>query len=243
MVTGAASGIGRAICLRFAEEGANVICADINAAGADETAMLIIKTSGAAVGCECDVSNSVQAKDATGLAVKTFSGLHVLVNNAAVWIPDGTVVDIKEDDWNRSLSINLSGAFLMSKYAVPAIAASGGGSIIHIGSDLGHIGRAGRTWYGAAKAGLIHLAKMMAIDHAAQGIRVNSLSPGATATDRVVNRYGGPEQAQQQSGTQTVLNRLARPSEIANAALFLASEESSYITGTDILVDGGLVIR
>ncbi len=243
IVTGAANGIGRATCLLFAQEGANVICADINVDGAHRVATQITKAGGTAIGCECDVSRSSHAKRAAELAVKTYGDLQVLVNNAAIWIGDGSVVDITEEDWNRSLMVNLTGAFLMSKYSVPAIAASGGGSIIHIASELGHIGRPGRAWYGAAKAGLIHLARMMAIDHAAQGIRVNSISPGPTATERVVNRYGGPQQARQQTGGQTVLNRLGQPSEIADAILFLASSESSFITGTDILVDGGCVIR
>jgi NAD(P)-dependent dehydrogenase (short-subunit alcohol dehydrogenase family) len=243
IVTGGASGIGRATCIRFAEEGANVVCADINLTGAENTVAFIAKAGGTAVACKCDVSQSQDAKNATDMAVQLFSNLHVLVNNAATWIADGSVVSIDEKDWNHSIAVNLTGTFLMSKYAIPAIAASGGGSVIHIGSDLGHVGRAGRAWYGAAKAGIIHLAKVMAIDHAQQGIRVNSVSPGPTATDRVVTRYGGAEQAQQQTGVQTVLNRLAQPDEIANAVLFLASDESSFITGADLLVDGGFVIR
>jgi NAD(P)-dependent dehydrogenase (short-subunit alcohol dehydrogenase family) len=239
IVTGAAGGIGDAISVRFAEEGANVIVADIDADGAARVAARITEAGGSALALTCDISSSADAKAANDLARERFSGLNVLVNNAAQWIVDGTVVDTDEADWARALAVNLTGAFLMSKYAIPLIAESGGGSVIHVASQLGQVARPGRTWYGAAKAALIHLAKVMAVDHAHQNIRVNSLSPGPILTERIVQRFGSREAAARDLADKTILKRRGRPGEIATAALFLASEESSFMTGADLLVDGG----
>ena len=232
IVTGAAGGIGHAIARAFLREGAGVVVAD-SAADIDERA------PEGAVALRCDVSRAADAEAAAKLAQERFGGLHVLVNNAAVFVPYGTVVDVEEEDWTRSLAVNLTGPFLMSKYAIPLIAASGGGSIVHVASQLGQVGKPGHCWYNAAKGALIQLAKVMAIDHAGQGIRVNSLSPGPIGTARVHAKHGGRDAAERENGALTVLDRMGRPEEIANAALFLASDESSYMTGADLLVDGG----
>lgn len=239
VVTGAAAGIGRAIAQRLGNAGANVACMDTDLAGASQTADRIKNSGGAALATECDVSVGDDAYRAIEETLARFGALHVLVNCAAVWIPDGTVVEIREEDWNRSFAVNLNGAFLMSKHAIPAMVAAGGGSIVHIASQLGHVGKARRTWYCAAKAALVQLARVMAIDHAAENIRVNTLSPGPVATERNIQRYGGLEAAQRASGSLTLFNRLGDPEEIANAALFLASDASSFMTGADLLVDGG----
>lgn len=236
IVTGSARGIGRAIALRFAAEGARVVCADVNVAGAGETAAMI---GAAAVAVRCDVSAAADAKAAVDLAVARFGGLHVLVNNAMMPATYGTVVEVPEAEWTRSLAVNLTGPFLMSKYAVPVMASGGGGSIIHVASQLGQVAKRGRSWYGAAKAGLIHLAKTMALEHAEQGIRVNSISPGPIGTERIYALYGDRSQAEADSGGLTLMKRLGRPEEIAAAALFLACDESSFMTGADLLVDGG----
>ena len=169
--------------------------------------------------------------------------MHILVNNAAAFVPYASVVDLDAADWRRSLAVNLDGPFYMSKYAVPLIAASGGGSVIHMASQLGQVGKAGHCWYGAAKAALIQLAKIMAIDHAAQNIRVNTISPGPIGTERVFRKHGSQEQAERSASDLNLLDRLGRPEEIASAAVFLASEASSYMTGADLLVDGGYMAR
>jgi NAD(P)-dependent dehydrogenase (short-subunit alcohol dehydrogenase family) len=242
IVTGAASGIGRAIVLAFAHEGANVICVDVDQRGCDETVNLA-QASTRVLSVSCDVADSVQAEASVKLAQEHFGALHVLVNNAAVFVPYATVVDLDEADWTRSLAVNLTGPFLMSKFAVPLIAASGGGSIIHMASQLAQVGKPGHCWYGAAKSALIQLAKIMAIDHAAQNIRVNTLSPGPVGTERIHQKYGGKAQAERVGDELYLMRRLGRPEEIANAAVFLASDASSYMTGADLLIDGGYTAR
>ena len=240
LITGAAGGIGAAMARLFAAEGAKVVVADLDEAGAARTAADI---GASAASCRCDVASDADATAAAALAISRFGGLSVLVNNAAAFIAHTTVVDTTPEDWNRSIAVNLSGAFFMSRHAIPAMRASGGGSIIHVASQYGHVGREGRSWYCAAKAGLIGLAKSMALDHPAEHIRVNTLSPGPVLTERILKRYGGAEAAQQGIGKETALNRHARPEELAEAALFLASDASSYMTGADLLIDGGFLAR
>lgn len=235
IVTGAGGDIGAAICRRFAQEGAKVVCADIDAERAEATAASLDGT-GLAIGC--DIGDPVSAAAATARVLEAFGALHVLVNNAAAWIADGTIETTSLEDWERGLRINLTGAMLMSKYAIPAMRKQGG-SIVHVASQLGHVGRAGKSWYCVAKAGLVQLAHTMAIDHAIDGIRVNSLSPGPTATRRNRTREGSEAETAAYYSTLMAVGRLGRTEEIANAALFLASDESSYVTGTDLLVDGG----
>ena len=236
IVTGAAGGIGRAICVAFSNAGADVVAADVDEDGIEETAGLC---AGDALAVRCDVSSGEDAEATVATAVKRFGGLHVLVNNAATFVGYGSVVEVSETDWNRAMGVNLTGPFLMSKHAVPAITSSGGGSIIHMASQLGQVGKPGHCWYGAAKAALIQLAKIMAIDHVAQNIRVNTISPGPISTARVHRKHGSAAKAEQASGGLTVMGRLGQPEEIAQAAVFLASDASSYMTGADLLVDGG----
>lgn len=231
LVTGACGGIGAAIARRFAEQGAHVAGTDI-APGVQADLVL-----------HCDVSDPAQAEAAVAAVVQKFGALHILVNDAAAFVPDATAETIPLENWNRAMAVNLTGPMLMSRYAIPAMRAAGGGSIIHMASQLGHTGRAGRFWYCTAKAALVHMATCMAIDHAKDGIRVNSLSPGPIATDRTVGRIGGPERALEFYGPLTLTGRQGTVEEIANAALFLASEESSYMTGADLLVDGGYNAR
>ena len=229
LVTGAAGGIGGAIAAAFARAGAKVACVDLEAEKIDGKQFLAIA---------CDVSSESQTRAAVERTVRTFGGLNILVNAAAMRDATATVTDLDLVAWNKVFAVNVGGAFLMSRWAIPHMAAAGGGSIIHVASQLGTVGTPGRVAYCATKGALITMAKAMAADHASQGIRVNTLSPGAVETERML-RFGSMEKAREVLGPKHLLNRLAQPEEIAQAALFLASEASSFMTGSDLRVDGG----
>jgi len=236
IVTRAGGGIGRAICLRFASAGAKIACVDYDLAAAEKTTA----TCGAqALAVRCDVSSEAETRDAAAATVSSFGAVHVLVNAAATDDRNGTILDISADEWSRVLAVNLTGAFLMSRAVLPTMIAAGGGSIIHIASQLGRVAAPARAAYCTSKGALIQLAKAMAVDHAAQNIRVNALSPGAIETRRLVLRYGDMATARRLAGPKHLLNRLGQPEEIAEAALFLASDAASFMTGADMLVDGG----
>jgi len=229
IVTGAGGGIGGAIARAFADAGAKVACVDLE----------VGKIGGPLLPIRCDVSSESDTRAAVEQAVKAFGALHVLVNAAAMRDPSATVTDLDLAAWNRVFAVNLGGAFLMSRWAIPHMAKAGGGSIIHIASQLGTVGTAGRVAYCSTKGALITMAKAMAADHAAQKIRVNTLSPGAVETDRMPLRFGTMEKAREVMGPKHLLGRLGMPDEIAAAALFLASDASSFMTGSNLLVDGG----
>jgi len=239
VVTGAGNGIGRAIATAFASAGAVVMCLDINADAAKETARMIASAGGRAQARHCDVSLESDTRAAAEATQSAFGAIHVLVNAAATDDPNGTVLDISPTDWTRVFAVNVMGAYLMSRAVLPAMVAAGGGNIIHIASQLGRVGAPARVAYCASKGAIIQLAKAMAVDHAAQNIRVNALSPGAIETRRLVLRFGDMETARRLAGPKHLLNRLGQPAEIAQAALFLASDAASFMTGADMLVDGG----
>ncbi|HLY46900.1 MAG TPA: SDR family oxidoreductase [Stellaceae bacterium] len=239
LIGGAGGGICRAIAVAFATEGAAVACLDIDAAAAAETARLVGAAGGRATSQACDVADEAQTRDAAAAALRAFGRLDILVSGAAPHDPSGTVVETRLADWQRVLDINLTGSFLLSRAVLPTMIDQGGGSIIFIASQLGRVGSAGRAAYCATKGALIQLAKVMAIDHAAQNIRVNTLSPGAVETERTLRRYGSFDAANQAIGPKHLTGRLGRPDEIAGAAVFLASDAASFVTGSDLLVDGG----
>ncbi len=239
IVTGAGNGIGRAIATLFASAGAALLCADINSGMAEDTAQTIVRAGGRARAQTCDVSLDVDARVAAIAARSTFGQIDILVNAAATDDPNGTVIDIEPAVWTRVFAVNVMGAYLMSRAVLPAMIAAGGGNIIHIASQLGRVAAPARAAYCASKGAIIQLAKAMAVDHAAQNIRVNSLSPGAVETQRLVLRFGDMATARRVAGPKHLLNRLGQPDEIAQAALFLASDAASFMTGADMLVDGG----
>jgi NAD(P)-dependent dehydrogenase (short-subunit alcohol dehydrogenase family) len=239
VVTGAGAGIGRAIALAFARAGANVACVDLDAGAAQATCEAIAKTGrrGLALACDVGIETDVAAAAAKILAV--FPAVHVLLNGAAGHDPNGTVLDLSLAEWNRVMAVNVGGAFLMSRALLPAMIAAGGGSIIHIASQLGSVAAERRAVYCTSKGALIQLARAMAVDHAAANVRVNTLSPGAVETERLVRRFGDMETARRIAGPKHLMRRLGQPDEIATAAVFLASDASRFMTGADLLVDGG----
>ncbi len=239
IITGAVRGIGRATAERFSAEGASLVLADIDGDGIEKTAAEISAGGGNVVGQRCDVSDAASCEAVVKRALDEFGKLNVLMNNAAYFIGKNTVEEVDIAEWRRAIDVNLTGPMLMSKYAIPAMRASNGGSIIHVASQLGSVGKPMRSDYCAVKGGLIQMARSMAADHVGDNIRVNSLSPGPIGTERIFERSGSEEAAQQESGALTLMGRVGLPTEIANAALFLASDESSFMTGDDLLVDGG----
>ncbi len=239
VVTGAAGDIGRSIASRFVCEGASVLCADVDIAGARSSAEAAADMGGPAEAVKCDVADAVSAAAAIEAAETRFGRVDILVNNAAVSSPYEPVHALDEGAWRLALDVNLTGAFLMSKFAAAAMMRAGSGCIIHIASQMGHVGAPGRAAYGATKAALIHLARIMALDYGANRIRVNSISPGAVLTSRVVARYGSAEAALAKLEPRYPIGRIGTADDVASAAVFLASEEASFVTGTDLLVDGG----
>lgn len=233
IVTGTAQGIGRSIAQRFARSGAHVYALDIKPSAAPETEQ--------GHGTITAIALDLRQADAITAFFETLAAergrVDILVNNAAMETPMGTVADLTLADWNAAIAVNLTAAFLMSKHSVPLM--RDGGSIINLASTFAHVGRPGQAVYSATKGALLALTRTMAIDHAAHGIRVNSLSPGAIATERLVKRHGSLARANEVMGPLHPLGRIGTPEEIAEAALFLASSRSSFMTGADLRPDGG----
>ena len=239
IVVGAANGIGRATARAFAAAGAAVTCADVEDAGVVTTAAEIDRDGAQALPIHLDVTEGASCRAAVAATVERFGGLDVLVYGAADSDRAATVLEMDEAAWDRVIRVNLTGAFLMVKAAIPAMIARGGGSVILIASQLGRVASPGRAAYCATKGGLIQLAKVLAADHAAQGIRANTISPGAIETRRMLRRWKDMDEARAMMGPKHLLGRLGRPDEIARAALYLASDASAFMTGSDLLIDGG----
>jgi NAD(P)-dependent dehydrogenase (short-subunit alcohol dehydrogenase family) len=239
IAVGAANGIGRATALAFAAAGASVACADVEEPGAKATAAAIEKGGAHALPVHLDVTSGASCRAAIAATVERFGGLDVLLYGAADADKTATVLELDEAAWDRVIRINLTGAFLMVKAAIPAMIERGGGSVILIASQLGRVASPGRPAYCATKGALIQLAKVLATDHAKQGIRANTISPGAIETRRMLRRFQDMDEARKMMGPKHLLGRLGQPEEIARAALYLASDASSFMTGSDLLIDGG----
>jgi NAD(P)-dependent dehydrogenase (short-subunit alcohol dehydrogenase family) len=239
LVVGAGSGIGQAIALAFAAVGAMVGCVDRSDEAANATALRIAAAGGKAEAIPCDVSSETQVEAAVLRALAVCGPPRVLVNGAAADDASGSILQLSPAEWNRVIAVNLTGPYLMSRAVLPHMIAAGGGSIIHIASQLGHVAAARRPAYCASKGALLQLAKVMAADHALDNVRVNTLSPGAVETRRMALRFGDLETARRISGPLHLMKRLGQPEEIAAAAIFLASDAASFMTGADLLVDGG----
>lgn len=240
LVTGGASGIGCTTVLLFAREGASVVVMDLNAAGAD-TARDVAEQGGRAVFEQGDVTRADDCQRAVDRAVREFGRLNVLFNNAGI-IRRATVLELSEADWDRVMAVNVKSMFLMSRAAIPAMVQHGGGSIIHMASGWGLAGGAKAAVYCASKGAVVLLTKAMAVDHGAQNIRVNCLCPGDTDTGMLRNEAQQVGEAADKflaDAARRPLGRVGKPEEIAQAALYLASDASSFVTGTALVVDGG----
>lgn len=239
LVTGAGGAIAAAICETFAAEGASVFCLDIDGDAAARTAERISRAGGRAMSWACDVSDELAVRESVDSAADALSGLDIVVNTAATKTALGNVSEVSLADWQREISVNLTGVFLVCKYSIPYLKAAGGGCIVNIASQLGSVVSRNRPGYVTSKAGIIQLSKSMAVDFAADNIRVNSLSPGAVETDRLLAGHGTMEKARERLAPLHPIGRLGRPQEIADAALFLAGNEAGFMTGSDMIVDGG----
>ncbi|MEE9264629.1 MAG: SDR family oxidoreductase [Vicinamibacteria bacterium] len=241
LITGGASGIGKATALLFAKEGAAVSVADRDPAGGQETVREIEGQEGQALFVATDVTRTDDCKRAVQQAVARFGGLDVLVNNAGIIIRR-SVVELDEADWDRVMDVNAKSVFLMSKFAIPAMRSAGGGTIINMSSGWGLVGGAKAAAYCASKGAVVLLTKAMAVDCGPDGIRVNCLCPGDTDTPLLrdeARQLGASESSFLAAAARRPLGRVGSPQDIARAALFLASDASSYITGTTLVVDGG----
>lgn len=240
VVTGGAGGICSSICAGYARAGARVACLDADAEAAKALAAGIREAGGEAVGLACDVSDERSVADAMAQVRAVWGAPHILVSGAAVLDRTGTILDVDPAEWHRVMNVNLNGAYHTVRAVLPAMIEAGKGTIILIASMHGSVGRPGRISYTTGKAALIMMAKTLALDHAHQGIRVNTLSPGAVATRRITFRYGADaEEKLREVAKKYPMHRFADPDEMIGAALFLASDASSYMTGADLVVDGG----
>ncbi len=242
IVTGAGAGIGRAIALRLAAEGARVMVADLDPEAADAVAGEI---GGEAFAHEVDVSDEASAAAMIARAGEQWGGLDILVNNAGVGVA-ATTPDTDTGDWRRVLDVCLSGTFFAMKHAIPVLREGGGGAIINMSSVAALVGVADRAAYCAAKGGILALTRAAAIDHVAEGIRVNCIAPGTVDTPwvaRITSGYDDPDAARQAMEERQPHGRLVSPEEIAAMAAYLASDEASSVIGAVMVVDGGMTAR
>lgn len=241
LITGAGSGIGRESALLFAQEGAQVVVCDLNEAGGKETVDRIQAANREAVFVKADVSKAADMKTAIDTAESTYGKLNVLFNNAGIFHPsDNSVLDTEEDVWDLTINVNLKGVFLGCKYGIPALQRAGGGSIINTASFVAVMGAATpQIAYTASKGGVLAMTREIAIEFARQNIRANSLCPGPVQTPLLDELMSDPARRQRRM-VHIPPGRLAQAIEIAQAALFLASDESSFVNGSTFLVDGGI---
>lgn len=242
IVTGAGMGIGKGIAQVFAREGARVVVVDINQEAGKNTVKEIKMSGGDALFIQADVADEEQVKAMVAAAVEHYGTINVLVNNAGIGVYK-SVLETSSEEWDRCLNVNLKGVFLCSKYTIPHMQRAGGGSIINIASVHAVATVARTAPYAASKGGVLALTRNMAIDYAKDNIRVNAICPGWVYTpliEGIFRASGDPEGMKKRITERQLLGRLGTPEDIGYAALYLASEESSFVTGTALFVDGGL---
>ena len=245
LITGSGSGQGRAAAILFAREGARVIVSDVNVAGGEETVQLVQRAGGEAIFQAADVSNAADVEALVQAATRTYGGVHVLYNNAAIYGGglDDFVTELAEDGWDRIVDVNLKGVFLCCKFGIPALIAAGGGSVVNIASAAGLIGSRNRSHaYSATKGGVISLTRAMAVAYARRGVRVNAICPGGVDTPMIAGLID-TEDRQRRFAQAHPLGRLGTPEDVAFCALYLASDESSWVTGGIFPVDGGFTAQ
>jgi NAD(P)-dependent dehydrogenase (short-subunit alcohol dehydrogenase family) len=242
IVTGAAMGIGQGIASVLGREGARLVLADVNVPEGQKTCSDLQKQGYDAIFVECDVAKEDPVKALVAAGVERYGAIHILVNNAGIGFYK-TVLETTSEEWDFCLGINLKGAFLCSKYAIPHMQAAGGGSIVNIASVHSYQNSSREAAYAASKGGLLALTRQMAIDFGKDKIRVNAICPGWIYTpnvQRIFNRYPDPARFRQEVEQRQILGRIGTVEDVGEAAAFLASDESSYMTGSSIMVDNGM---
>jgi NAD(P)-dependent dehydrogenase (short-subunit alcohol dehydrogenase family) len=241
LITGAGNGMGRSAAELFAREGARIVVADFDEELGGSAVAAIESAGGEAAFVKVDVASAADVEAMTRFAMERFGGLHVLYNNAGIFPDDdGGVTETPESTWDRVMDVNLKGVWLGCKYGIPAMLESGGGSIINVASFVALMGAAtAQIAYTTSKGGVLSMTREVAVEYARQGIRANSLCPGPMATPMLEELMSDPARRQRRM-VHIPMGRLGRAVELANAALFLASDESSFMTGAQLVVDGGI---
>jgi NAD(P)-dependent dehydrogenase (short-subunit alcohol dehydrogenase family) len=241
-VTGAGTGIGRATLVAFAAEGARVVTAGLPAADVAETARLITEAGGQALAVTCDVTDESQVQRALAAAVEAFGHLDIAFNNAGVEQSRTDLADLTSQEWTRIMDVDLTGVYHCMKHEIPLLKAAGGGSIVNTSSGADVIGIPGQGAYAAAKWGVIGMSKSVALEVAADGIRVNVVAPGMIDTPMMGRVSGGTDEGYAQVIAQEPVGRMGRPEEIASAVLWLASDFGAFTVGHTLVVDGGQTV-
>jgi NAD(P)-dependent dehydrogenase (short-subunit alcohol dehydrogenase family) len=244
LITGAGVGIGRAAAVRFGKEGAKVAINSLTPTNGQETLRLLQEARGQGIYIQGDVSVAADARRIVEETVKAFGRIDILVNNAGIVLP-GRVDNISEEDWDRSIAVNLKGVYLVSKYTIPEMRKIGGGVIVLNASVVAIKGVKDRGAYTASKGGVLALTKAMAADYLSENIRVNCVCPGTTYTpslERRIQAFADPEKARVDFIARQPMGRLGKDEEIAAAILFAASDEAAFMTGANIAIDGGMTI-
>jgi len=242
VITGGAMGIGKAIAKLFSSEGSRVVIADVNEEEGIKTQEEIKREGGDCLFIKCDVSKADDVKNMVQKALSFCGSINILVNNAGIWRP-GKVTDLTEQTWDQVLNTNLKGIFLVSREIIPEMQKSGGGTVINIASVAGLVGSREASAYNASKGGIINLTRGMALDFAPDKIRVNCICPGMIDTaqgDTVVAHYAPEKDSKEAKTTWQPLHKRGLPEDIAKLALYLASDDSAFMTGSILVIDGGL---
>ena len=245
VITGGAIGIGAATARLFAHEGAKLVLIDVDAARGQETCQEIESQGGSCQFYQADVANAEQVARVLGQIVQDFKRVDILVNNAAIWRP-GRVTDLDEETWDSVLNTNLKGIFLVSKYTLPVMIKAKQGVVINVASVAGLVGAPEASAYAASKGGVVNLSRSMALDFAPYNIRVNCLCPGLIDTaqgDSVVGHYKPEMDPTEAKRTWQPVHRVGTPEDIAKAALYMASDDAEFMTGSIFVIDGGLTAQ